>query len=68
MKQYLNGELVDIPKEEETTIKKQIKLDVAEKEKRLKEKETKATNKALAIGKLKVLGLSDAEITAMIGE
>ena len=68
MKQYLNGELVDIPKEEETTIKKQIKLDVAEKEKRLKEKETKATNKASAIGKLKVLGLSDAEITAMIGE
>ena len=67
MKQYLNDKLVDVPTEEEATIKEQIKLDVAEKEKRLKEKETTATNKTSAITKLKALGLTDDEISALTG-
>lgn len=67
MKQYLNDKLVDVPTEEEATIKEQIKLDVAEKEKRLKEKETTATNLTSAITKLKALGLTDDEISALTG-
>ncbi len=65
---YLNGKLVNETSNDEKWIKqfredhKKLKTDA------VKVIETKATNKASAIGKLKVLGLSDAEITAMIGE
>lgn len=65
---YLNGELV-----EETDNDKKWLKKLQDEHKKIKEdgaivEETKATNKASAIGKLKVLGLSDDEITAMIGE
>ena len=65
---YLNGELV-----EETDNDKKWLIQLRAEHKKIKEDEakvieTKATNKASAINKLKVLGLSDAEITAMIGE
>jgi len=65
---YLNGELVeetDNDKKWLTKLRaehKKIKADEA------KVIEAKKTNKASAIDKLKVLGLSDDEITAMIGE
>lgn len=68
MKQYLNGELVDVPKQQETKIKEQVKLDLAEKEKRIKKKETTIANKSSAISKLKKLGLSEDEISALLGE
>lgn len=67
MKQYLNGKLVDVSTEEETKIKEKAKLDVAEKAKRLKEKETTVANKSSAITKLKSLGLTDNEINALTG-
>tara|TARA_R100000353_G_scaffold160022_1_gene119602 strand:+ start:963 stop:1169 length:207 start_codon:yes stop_codon:yes gene_type:complete len=68
MKQYLNGQLVDVPEQQETKIKEQAKLDIAEKEKRAKEKETTIANKSSAISKLKTLGLSEDEISALVGE
>jgi len=68
MKQYLNGELVDVPTQQQTTIKNQIKLDIAEKSKRLKEKKEKEEKKASAKTKLRDLGLDDDEISALVGE
>ena len=68
MKQYLNGKLVNVSTNEETKIKEQVKLDVAEKSKRLKEKKEKREKKASAKTKLKDLGLDDDEISALVGE
>ena len=68
MKQYLNGKLVNVSTNEETKIKEQVKLDVAEKSKRLKEKKEKIEKKASAKTKLKDLGLDDDEISALVGE
>tara|TARA_R110000823_G_C15771419_1_gene484086 strand:+ start:592 stop:795 length:204 start_codon:yes stop_codon:yes gene_type:complete len=65
---YLNDKLVEETDNDKLWLAKlraehkKIKADEA------KVIETKAANKASAINKLKVLGLSDAEITAMIGE
>tara|TARA_R110000744_G_scaffold374855_2_gene487922 strand:+ start:159 stop:362 length:204 start_codon:yes stop_codon:yes gene_type:complete len=64
---YLNGELVEETSNDKKWLKqlqdehKKIKAD------ELKIQETKETNKASAIVKLKTLGLSDDEITALTG-
>ena len=68
MKQYLNGEYLDISEAEQKVIIAQSKIEKAHKDNQKAEKKSKETNKASAIGKLKVLGLSDDEITALTGD
>lgn len=65
---YLNGKLIETTSDEETLIEKQRADDKKIKANLVKIKEAKATNKKLAIDKLKVLGLSDDEISALVGE
>jgi len=65
---YLNGELVEETDNDKTWLVKLRAEHKKIKEDEAKIIETKAKNKASAINKLKVLGLSDDEISAMIGE
>jgi hypothetical protein len=66
-KYYLNGVLTDSTSEQDT---KWAELDAAakkEKDANTAIKETTATNKTSAITKLKALGLTDDEISALTG-
>ena len=65
---YLNGKLIETTSDEETLIEKQRADDKKIKANEAKIRETKATNKLSAITKLKTLGLSDDEISALVGE
>tara|TARA_R100000329_G_scaffold138374_1_gene119801 strand:+ start:1166 stop:1372 length:207 start_codon:yes stop_codon:yes gene_type:complete len=68
MKKFLNGELVDMSTEEIESEKIHLQNKKTEKDAIVSAKNAKATNEASAIAKLKALGLTDDEITAMIGE
>tara|TARA_R100001460_G_scaffold46553_1_gene84201 strand:- start:1247 stop:1450 length:204 start_codon:yes stop_codon:yes gene_type:complete len=67
MKKILNGELVDMSEEEALSVKTYQKEMKKEKDARIAAKTAKATNEASAITKLKALGLTDDEITAIRG-
>lgn len=68
MKKLLNGELLDMTEDEilsQNTFREEYKT---ERDARITAKNNTETSKTSAITKLKALGLTDDEITAMIGE
>jgi hypothetical protein len=65
MKKFLNGELVDMSTEEIESEKIHLQDKKTEKDARIAAKTAKATNETSAIAKLKALGLTDDEITAI---
>lgn len=67
MKKMLNGELVDMSKEDIASVKTYQEKMKKERDARIAAKTAKATNEASAITKLKALGLTDDEITAIRG-
>tara|TARA_A100000172_G_scaffold41694_1_gene25466 strand:+ start:1533 stop:1739 length:207 start_codon:yes stop_codon:yes gene_type:complete len=68
MDKYLNGKLVTLTSEEETE-HNSLMSEAAAFEKTFDDaKATKATNKISGKTKLKSLGLSDDEITALLGD
>ena len=68
MKKFLNGELVDMSTEEIESEKIHLQDKKTEKDAIVSAKNNTKTSKTSAITKLKELGLTDDEITAMIGE
>lgn len=64
----INDKLVKLTAKEKTQIKKDQKELNKLEENIKKEEETKLSNKTSAITKLKKLGLTDEEITALVGE
>jgi len=67
MKKMLNGELVDMSKEDIASVKTYQEKMKKERDARIAAKTAKETNEASAITKLKALGLTDDEITAIRG-
>tara|TARA_R100001509_G_scaffold152212_1_gene112163 strand:- start:268 stop:471 length:204 start_codon:yes stop_codon:yes gene_type:complete len=67
MKKMLNGELIDMSEEEASSVKTYQEEMKKEREARIATKTAKETNEASAITKLKALGLTDDEITAIRG-
>jgi len=67
MKKMLNGELVDMSKEDVASVKTYQEKMKKERDARIAAKTAKETNEASAITKLKALGLTDDEITAIRG-
>ena len=67
MKKMLNGELVDMSKEDIASVKTHQEKMKKERDARIAAKTAKETNEASAITKLKALGLTDDEITAIRG-
>ena len=68
MKKLLNGELLDMTDEEISSLNTFREEEKTEKDARITAKNNTETSKTSAITKLKSLGLTDDEITAMIGE
>ena len=68
MKQYLNGVLCDMPASQEAEIKEFAKTVNTQKAEEKAARKTAKTNKANAMTKLKALGLTEAEISAMFAE
>ena len=68
MKKMLNGELIDMSKEDIASVKTYQEKMKKEKADMLKKKNTNETKKTSAKTKLKDLGLDDDEISALIGE
>ena len=67
MKKMLNGELIDMSEEEALSVKTYQEEMKQERDARIAAKTAKETNEASAITKLKALGLTDDEITAIRG-
>tara|TARA_R100000231_G_scaffold16707_2_gene17449 strand:+ start:681 stop:890 length:210 start_codon:yes stop_codon:yes gene_type:complete len=67
MKKMLNGELVDMSEEEIESVKTYQEKMKKERDAYLATKNKKETNKVSAINKLKSLGLTDDEISALTG-
>lgn len=68
LKQYLNGVLCDMPASQEADLIAFKKEETDKKSKRIKETSTAKTDKTSALTKLKALGLTEAEISAMFAE
>ena len=68
LKQYLNGVLCDMPASQAAELIAFRKEEAAKKATRIKERSTAKTNKTSALTKLKALGLTEAEISAMFAE
>ena len=68
MKQYLNGVLCDMPASQEAEIKEFAKTVNTQKAEEKAARKTAKANKANAMTKLKALGLTEAEISAMFAE
>tara|TARA_R100000329_G_scaffold47817_1_gene44439 strand:- start:220 stop:429 length:210 start_codon:yes stop_codon:yes gene_type:complete len=67
MKKMLNDKLVDMSKEEIESVKTYQEKMKKERDAYLATKNKKETNKVSAINKLKSLGLTDDEISALTG-
>ena len=68
LKQYLNGVLCDMAASQEAEKKEFAKTVSAQKATEKAARKTAKTNKANAMTKLKALGLTEAEISAMFAE
>jgi hypothetical protein len=68
LKQYLNGVLCDMSASQESEIKEFAKTVNTQKAAEKAARKTAKTNKANALTKLKALGLTEAEISAMFAE
>ena len=64
----LNGQEIQLTAQEELQIEEQNKIGLEEFENKKKIKEKEDAKKASAVTKLKALGLTDDEITALIGK
>tara|TARA_A100001011_G_C13959107_1_gene694515 strand:+ start:473 stop:706 length:234 start_codon:yes stop_codon:yes gene_type:complete len=67
-KQYLNGVLCDMPASQEAEMIEFAKTVNTQKAAEQAARKTAKTNKANALTKLKALGLTEAEISAMFAE
>ena len=68
LKQYLNGVLCDMPASQEAEMIEFAKTAAAQKAEEKAARKTAKTNKTSALTKLKALGLTEAEISAMFAE
>ena len=64
---YLNNKIIDLSSDQETKRLEEVAADKKAKDARATEATTEANNKTSGKQKLKDLGLSDAEIKALMG-
>ena len=67
MKKCVDGVMIEMTSEEETVRQAEITSDVADTQAMLDKLAQKETDKANGRAKLKELGLTDAEVDALIG-
>ena len=68
MKKCVDGVMIEMTSEEETVRQAEITSDVADTQAMLDKLAQKETDKASGKAKLKELGLTDAQINALVGE
>jgi len=68
MKKCVDGVMIEMTSEEETVRQAEITSDSADTQAMLDKLAQKETDKASGKAKLKELGLTDAQISALIGE